>query len=119
MEILTLDELRFRHAGHRAAYRTNPVVRSMGSGLDLHLQCKGGARVPVEIDLSPAGYEGEMRATAIIRDRAQTRRAGGRILVEAAVNGGAAESSVGDTGIGIPAAEHAAAFDKFYAEVVQ
>jgi PAS domain S-box-containing protein len=75
MEILTPEELRGRHAGHRAAYWAHPAVRSMGSGLDLHLQCKDGGRVPVEISLSPVNYEGEMRVTAIVRDITERKRA--------------------------------------------
>jgi PAS domain S-box-containing protein len=75
MEILTPEELRGRHAAHRANYWARPAVRSMGSGLDLHLQCKSGARVPVEISLSPVNYEGEMRVTAIIRDITERQRA--------------------------------------------
>jgi PAS domain S-box-containing protein len=68
MEILTPQEVRGLHAGHRAAYWAQPATRPMGSGLDLELQCKDGGRVPVEISLSPVNYEGEMRVTAIIRD---------------------------------------------------
>jgi len=75
MEILTPEELRERHAGHRTAYWAHPAVRSMGSGLDLHLRCKDGGRVPVEISLSPVNYEGEMRVTAIIRDITERQRA--------------------------------------------
>jgi PAS domain S-box-containing protein len=75
MEILTPEELRGRHAAHRASYWERPAVRSMGNGLDLHLQCKSGVRVPVEISLSPVNYEGEMRVTAIIRDITERQRA--------------------------------------------
>jgi PAS domain S-box-containing protein len=75
MEILTPEELRGGHVGHRAAYWAHPAVRSMGSGLDLHLQCKDGGRVPVEISLSPVNYEGEMRVTAIVRDITERKRA--------------------------------------------
>lgn len=75
MEMLTPDELRQHHAGHRAAYREHPVTRPMGSGLDLFLQCKDGTRVPVEISLSPVTYDGEMRVTAIVRDITQRKRA--------------------------------------------
>ena len=74
MEILTPVDLRGRHVGHRAAYWKNPGTRPMGSGLKLHLQCKDGSRVPVEISLSPVNYESEMRVTAIIRDITERRR---------------------------------------------
>ncbi len=75
MEILVPEELRDRHAGHRAAYSAHPVTRPMGSGLDLHLQRKDGARVPVEISLSPVTYEDEIRVTAIVRDTTERKRA--------------------------------------------
>ena len=75
IEMLTPDALRDRHAAHRAVYWKAPAVRSMGSGLDLKLQCKNGARVPVEISLSPVNYEGEMRVTAIIRDITERKNA--------------------------------------------
>src|SRR5579883_13962 len=75
MEILTPEELRSRHSGHRAAYWAHPVTRPMGSGLDLHIERKDGARVPVEISLSPVTYDGEMRVTAIVRDITERKRA--------------------------------------------
>ena len=75
MEILTPEELRPRHAGHRAAYWQHPVTRPMGIGLDLHVQRKDGVRTPVEISLSPVTYEGEMRVTAVIRDVTERKRA--------------------------------------------
>ncbi len=79
MEMLVPQELRAHHAGHRAAYRSHPVTRPMGSGLDLHLQCKDGTRTPVEISLSPVNYGGDMRVTAVIRDITQRKRAETRI----------------------------------------
>ncbi len=75
MEILTPEELRNRHSGHRAAYWSHPVTRPMGSGLDLHIRRKDGARIPVEISLSPVMYDGEMRVTAIVRDITERQRA--------------------------------------------
>jgi PAS domain S-box-containing protein len=75
MDILTPSEVRAAHAGHRSAYVAHSVTRPMGTGLDLHLQCKDGTRVPVEISLSPLNYDGEMRVTAIIRDITQRRQA--------------------------------------------
>ncbi len=74
MEILTPQELRERHAAHRAGYWANPVLRPMGSGLELHVQRKDGTRTPVEISLSPMSYEGEMRVTAVIRDVTERKR---------------------------------------------
>jgi len=75
MEILTPEELRPRHVGHRAAYWQHPITRPMGSGLELHVQRKDGVRTPVEISLSPVAYEGEMRVTAVIRDVTERKRA--------------------------------------------
>jgi PAS domain S-box-containing protein len=73
MDILTPEELRERHAGHRAHFWANPVLRPMGSGLELHVQRKDGVRRPVEISLSPVTYENEMRVTAVIRDVAERK----------------------------------------------
>jgi PAS domain S-box-containing protein len=75
IEILTPEELRSRHAGHRAAYQAHPVTRPMGTGLDLHVQRKDGSRTPVEISLSPLVYDSEMRVTAVIRDVSERKRA--------------------------------------------
>src|SRR5215469_15877938 len=75
MEILTPEELRPRHVGHRAAYWRHPITRPMGSGLELHVQRQAGVRTPVEISLSPVAYEGEMRVTAVIRDVTDRKRA--------------------------------------------
>lgn len=75
VEILTPEELRQRHGGHRAAYWQNPVTRPMGSGLELHVQRKDGVRTPVEISLSPVAYDGEMRVAAVMRDVTERKRA--------------------------------------------
>jgi PAS domain S-box-containing protein len=75
MEMLTPEEVRQRHVGHRIAFWANPVTRPMGTGLELHVQRKDGARTPVEISLSPLTYDGEMRVTAVIRDVTERKRA--------------------------------------------
>lgn len=75
IEVLTPQELRSRHAGHRIAYWANPVTRPMGTGLELHVQRKDGERTPVEISLSPVTYDGEMRVTAVMRDVTERKRA--------------------------------------------
>ncbi len=74
IEILTPEELRVRHAGHRAGYWAHPMLRPMGTGLDLHVQRKDGTRTPVEISLSPLTYDGEKRVTAVIRDVTERKR---------------------------------------------
>ncbi len=75
VEILTPEELRQRHGGHRAAYWAEPRHRPMGSGLELHVQRKDGSRTPVEISLSPVAYDGEMRVAAVMRDVTERKRA--------------------------------------------
>jgi PAS domain S-box-containing protein len=75
MEMLTPIELQASHVAHRLSYWEQPLTRPMGTGLDLHVQCKDGTRVPVEISLSPVHYEGEMRVTAVIRDITPRKRA--------------------------------------------
>lgn len=68
VDILVPDDVRARHAGYRAAYRTHPITRPMGSGLELHGRRKDGTTFPVEISLSPVKSEDGFRVTAIIRD---------------------------------------------------
>jgi PAS domain S-box-containing protein len=79
MEILTPEGLRSRHTGHREAYQAHPVTRPMGTGLELHVQCKDGSRTPVEISLSPLFYDSEMHVTAVIRDVTERARADARM----------------------------------------
>src|SRR5215469_11937797 len=74
-EILVPDDLRTRHAGHRADFWRKPVTRTMGSGLDLAVRRKDGALVPVEIGLSPVDYDDGLHVTTIIRDISQRKAA--------------------------------------------
>jgi PAS domain S-box-containing protein len=68
VDILVPDEVRARHAHHRANYSAHPLTRPMGSGLRLQGQRKDGTRFPVEISLSPFESENGFRIGAIIRD---------------------------------------------------
>jgi PAS domain S-box-containing protein len=68
VDTLVPDDLRARHAGHRAKYAANPLSRPMGSGLLLEGRRKDGTRFPVEISLSPYESEKGFRIGAIIRD---------------------------------------------------
>ena len=51
-----------------------PEVQPIGSGLKLQAQCKDGSGLPVEISLSPEQYEGERRASALVRDVSKLHR---------------------------------------------
>ena len=65
---LVPNEVRARHAHHRANYCAHPLTRPMGSGLQLQGQRKDGSRFPVEISLSPYESAEGFRIGAIIRD---------------------------------------------------
>lgn len=75
VERLVPDELRERHARHRAKYAANPVTRPMGSGLDLYGRRKDGTRFPVEISLSPVKSAEGSRVSVIIRDVSERKKA--------------------------------------------
>ncbi|WP_416304991.1 PAS domain S-box protein [Neptunicella sp. SCSIO 80796] len=61
---------RFRqhHSQHRNQYLSKPVVRQMGSGLELFALHKNGQEIPVEISLSPIESEDETLVISIVRD---------------------------------------------------
>jgi PAS domain S-box-containing protein len=81
MELLIPSDLRSRHEQHRAAYRSRPTTRPMGSGLDLYAQRKDGSHFPVEISLSPVKSEDGFRVSAIVRDVTERKQAEQRIKV--------------------------------------
>jgi PAS domain S-box-containing protein len=68
VDILVPNEVRARHAHHRANYGAHPLPRPMGSGLLLQGQRKDGTRFPVEISLSPFESDEGFRIGAIIRN---------------------------------------------------
>lgn len=68
VDVLVPNEVRARHAQHRANYMLHPQPRPMGSGLLLQGQRKDGTRFPVEVSLSPFQSDHGFRIGAIIRD---------------------------------------------------
>jgi len=73
IERLLPDELRPRHAEHRAAYLRSPRTRPMGIGLELFGRRKDGTAIPVEISLSPVRTDDGLLVLAVIRDISERR----------------------------------------------
>jgi len=68
VEVLLPESLRDRHRDHLRTYMQDPRHRTMGEGLELQAQTKGGRRFPVEIALGSIGEGDSLRVSAAIRD---------------------------------------------------
>ncbi|HLY18667.1 MAG TPA: response regulator [Bryobacteraceae bacterium] len=76
----SVDELvparfRDRHQGYREHYQSKPVMRPMGSGLDLWAKRTDGTEVPVDITLSPLDTKDGPQVMCVIRDITDRKRA--------------------------------------------
>jgi len=60
VEVLVPKASAHEHAGLRASYMSDLMVRPMGAGRDLHARCRDGTEVPVEIGLGPVEVEGQV-----------------------------------------------------------
>ncbi|MGD0360111.1 MAG: PAS domain S-box protein [Bryobacteraceae bacterium] len=75
----SVDELvpsrfRERHPEYRAHYQAKPVMRPMGSGLDLWARRADGSEFPVDITLSPLDTKDGPQVLCVVRDIADRRR---------------------------------------------
>jgi len=68
VEVLIPPGLRDQHIQDREAYSVEPVVRPMGTDLDLQARRKDGSEFPVEINLSPMDTEAGPLVISTIRD---------------------------------------------------
>ncbi|HXF50757.1 MAG TPA: PAS domain S-box protein, partial [Dehalococcoidia bacterium] len=85
VETLIPERFRAAHEKHRARYMSNPVLRPMGTGLDLYGRRADGTEFPVDISLSVApGPQGPL-VVAVVRDVTERRRAEERLAAQNAV----------------------------------
>lgn len=68
VEILMPGRFRERHPKHRSDYCAHPVIRPMGSGLDLRALRADGTEFSVDINLSPFQGENGPGVICVIRD---------------------------------------------------
>ncbi|MBX3475350.1 MAG: PAS domain S-box protein [Planctomycetes bacterium] len=68
VEMLVPPEVRPRHEGIRKEYMLAPEHRMMARGRDLVAMAKDGSRIPVEINLSPLRFRGQVYVAASMVD---------------------------------------------------
>ncbi len=75
VEMLIPPNLRSRHIQERIGYLHHPIIRPMGTGLDLYLLTKQGDEIPVDITLSPLKTKQGVLTICVVRDLSQRMKA--------------------------------------------
>ena len=75
LDLLIPERLRDLHKRHRYRFDQAPLLRPMGTGLDISLLCRDGSEIPVDIQVSPVEFEGKRFTMAAIRYIAERKDA--------------------------------------------
>ncbi|HYM07338.1 MAG TPA: PAS domain S-box protein [Terriglobales bacterium] len=75
IEKLIPERFRGVHPAHRQAYSGRPVMRPMGTGLELYARRADGSEFAVDVTLSPYETEGGTRVICVVRDITERKRA--------------------------------------------
>ncbi len=68
IETLIPGRFRGRHPAHRDTFFEHPVMRPMGTGLELYARRADGSEFAVDVTLSPYDSEGAGRVICVVRD---------------------------------------------------
>ena len=68
IEFLIPDRFRGRHPGHRDTFFEHPIMRPMGTGLELYARRADGSEFAVDVTLSPYDSDGAGRVICVVRD---------------------------------------------------
>ncbi|HSR21926.1 MAG TPA: PAS domain S-box protein [Candidatus Eisenbacteria bacterium] len=80
VEQLVPEGLRSRHAVHRRAYQRAPVMRAMGTHLDIRFRRRDGSEFPADIALSPLASDQGLLVVASVRDITERKLAEAELL---------------------------------------
>jgi PAS domain S-box-containing protein len=81
IEFLIPDRFRSRHPGHRDTFYEHPVMRPMGTGLELYARRADGSEFAVDVTLSPYDSDGAGRVICVVRDVAERKHAEEQIQI--------------------------------------